>query len=119
MLKIKRAYEPVSPHDGFRVLIDRLWPRGISKKNLPLNAWYKELAPSTELRKEFGHDSTHWRSFQKKYKIELQSAAAQEIIMALAKKAKKRSVTLIYGARDQEHNDAVVLKNVIDKEIDP
>lgn len=117
MIKIKRAYLPAEKRDGYRVLIDRLWPRGIKKSDLLLDEWTKVLAPTTELRKNFGHEVGKWASFQKKYKGELKSAAAKEKIQSLAKRAVKRSVTLIYSAKDTEHNDAVVLKQLLDREV--
>lgn len=117
MLTIKRAYEPLSKKDGYRILVDRLWPRGLKKENLALDAWFKDLAPSTDLRKEFAHDPKLWKFFQSKYKKELKSSEAREKIKVIAKMAKTRNVTLIYGARDQEHNDAVVLKSVLEKEL--
>ncbi len=115
MVQMKRAYEAAAKKDGYRVLIDRLWPRGIKKENLPLDAWMKELAPSTELRKEFGHDPKRWTAFQTKYKKELKNPEAKEKIKLLIAIAKKAKLTLLYGARDTEHNDAVVLKKVIEK----
>lgn len=115
LVQIKRAYEPSSKKDGFRVLIDRLWPRGIKKEKLPLDAWMKELAPSSQLRKEFGHNPDLWSDFQRKYEKELRSPEARERIRHLANKAKKGRVTLIYSARDEAHNDAVVLKKIINR----
>lgn len=115
MIKIKRTYEPALKDDGFRVLIDRLWPRGIKKSKLNFDQWSKELAPSTELRKAFGHDPAKWKQFQNKYRAELRSPAARKEIDALAKRARKFNVTLLYSAKDEEHNDAVVLKDVLDR----
>lgn len=117
MIQIKRAYEPKAKSDGFRVLIDRLWPRGIKKENLPLDAWMKDLAPSAELRKEFAHDVGHWREFQTKYRRELRNSDAREKLSELVRLARKGTVTLIYSARDEEHNDAVVLKSLIEKKL--
>ena len=117
MIQIKRAYETPSKKDGFRVLIDRLWPRGVKKEKLPMSAWMKELAPSTELRKEFGHDPKHWKTFQSKYKKELKSPEAQEKLALLTEIAEKRNVTLLYGAKDVAHNDAVVLKQVLEEKL--
>lgn len=117
MIQIKRAYETVSKKDGYRVLVDRLWPRGIKKETLALDAWFKELAPSTELRKEFGHDPKKWKSFQAQYKKELRSPEAKEKILFLIKTAKNSNLTLLYGARDEAHNNAVVLKSMIEKEL--
>lgn len=117
MIQIKRAYETASKKDERRILIDRLWPRGITKQALRLSAWFKELAPSTELRKSFGHDPKHWKSFQTKYKKELKSSAARAKLSELVQFAKKATVTLLYGAKDESHNNAVVLKELIEKEL--
>lgn len=117
VIQLKRVYEAASKNDGYRVLIDRLWPRGIKKENLPLDAWMKELAPSTELRKQFNHDPKRWHDFQTRYTKELRSVAAKEKIRFLVDIANKTNVTLLYSARDQEHNGAVVLKKVIDREL--
>lgn len=111
MITIKRAYEKAEKSDGRRVLVDRLWPRGVSKAKLKLDAWEKELAPSTELRKWFGHDPARWNEFKKRYKAELR--AHKDELKALAGSAKR--VTLIYGAKDTEHNEAVVLQDVLEK----
>ena len=117
MIQLKRAYEPSNRKDGYRVLIDRLWPRGIKKQELDLDEWLKDLAPSTKLRKEFGHDPAHWKSFVSAYKKELQSPKARELIQRLAQQASgKRTLTLLYSARDEEHNNAVVLKDILEKE---
>jgi uncharacterized protein YeaO (DUF488 family) len=117
LVQIKRAYEPSSKQDGYRVLIDRLWPRGIKKEKLALDAWMKELSPSTELRKEFGHKPELWDGFKKKYEKELKSPDAMESIRRLAKRAKRGRVTLLYSAHDESHNDAVVLKKIINREM--
>lgn len=116
MVRIKRAYQPVSRKDGYRVLVDRLWPRGIRKQNLELDEWLKDLAPSTELRKAFGHDPAKWKSFVSAYKKELRTPAARGLVDKLVRRSAKRTLTLIYGARDEEHNEAVVLKDLIEKE---
>ncbi len=104
----KRIYEPSAPEDGFRVLVDRLWPRGVSKANAHLNLWLKDIAPSTELRKWFNHDPAKWEGFQDKYRQELDAnpgplAELRQTVGAAD------TVTLLYGARDAEHNEAVVL----------
>jgi len=104
--------------DGYRVLVDRLWPRGIKKEDLPFDEWLKDLAPSTELRKEFGHDHKHWKSFISAYKKELRAEKSRALIEKLAKEGSKKTVTLLYGAHDEEHNNAVVLKQVLEKEIE-
>lgn len=115
MLRIKRAYEPATKDDGYRVLIDRLWPRGITKSKLPLDEWARELAPSTELRQSFGHDSSRWKDFRSQYQMELRAPEARKAIASLVARARRGRVTLVYSARDEEHNNAVVLKTVIDR----
>jgi uncharacterized protein YeaO (DUF488 family) len=110
-LRLKRAYEPAEPGDGVRILIDRLWPRGVSKAKAALDDWIKEVAPSTALRRWFGHDPARWTEFQRRYRAELREQSdALDRIRALAR---ARAVTLVYGARDEEHNDAVVLRAVL------
>jgi uncharacterized protein YeaO (DUF488 family) len=106
-LAIKRVYEPVSPKDGYRILVDRLWPRGLSKDRAAVDLWLKDIAPSTELRRWFGHDPSKWDEFRRKYSAELATHA--EDVAQIRKLAKRRRVTLVYGARDTERNDAVVL----------
>ena len=113
MFTIKRAYEPPAPEDGERILIDRLWPRGVSKERAAIDEWMKELAPSTELRRWFGHDPAKWDEFRKRYRAEL--SAQREALEALAKQGARRRITLVYGARDEEHNDAVVLREVLEE----
>ncbi len=112
-IQIKRAYEPASPQDGTRILVDRLWPRGISKDKLKLDAWMKDLAPSTELRKWFHHDVGNWAEFEKRYIKELSRQPEQ--VEELRKQARRHTVTLVYSARDETHNDAVVLKKYLEK----
>lgn len=112
-MKLKRAYEAATRTDGYRVLIDRLWPRGKKKNDLDLDEWAKELAPSNELRKQFGHDPERWREFVKRYRNELKSPELRAKIRELAAKAKRGTVTLVYSARDEEHNNAVVFKDLI------
>lgn len=108
MIKLKRIYEPFDEKDGYRVLVDRLWPRGVSKQKARLDLWEKEIAPSTELRKWFGHDPKKWPEFQKKYQKEL--STKKELLLKLKKLAKEhKQMTLLYAARDTEHNEAVVL----------
>lgn len=108
MILIKRAYEEASASDGTRILVDRVWPRGVSKETLRLSTWNKEVAPSTELRKWFNHDPSKWDQFQKRYVAELNhNKAAWEPILQAAKTGK---VTLVYGAHDPEHNNAAALK---------
>jgi len=111
-IQIKRAYEEPSPKDGTRILVDRLWPRGVQKEAARIDRWTKEMAPSNELRKWFGHDPEKWPEFRRRYKAELKGSAE---IAELKKRAKKEKVTLVYAAKDSEHNNAVVLKELIAK----
>jgi uncharacterized protein YeaO (DUF488 family) len=110
-VKVRRAYEPPTPEDGRRVLVDRLWPRGLTKAKVAVDAWDKDVAPSTELRRWFGHDPDRWEEFQRRYRQELDAnpAALQPLLEA----ATQGPLTLVYGARDTEHNEAVVLQHVI------
>ncbi|CAA2139022.1 DUF488 domain-containing protein [Hyphomicrobium sp. ghe19] len=110
-LRLKRAYEPPAPSDGVRILVDRLWPRGVSKEKASLAEWEKDIAPSTELRKWFGHDPARWEEFQRRYRAELREHA--DILKHIRALAKSHTVTLVYSARDEDHNDAVVLKDVL------
>ena len=110
-IRIKRIYEPVETKDGARILIDRLWPRGIKKENAHIDHWMKPVAPSTELRKWFAHDPVKWESFQKKYKEELKKTGALDELISNIKKYK--TVTLLYAARDEQHNHAVVLQGLL------
>ena len=108
---LKRAYEKAARSDGFRVLVDRLWPRGVRKTDLRLHRWAKDLAPSTALRRWFGHDSTRWAEFRVRYRRELATPSARHMIKELIAEAQSApAITLIYGARDTEHNEAVVLR---------
>lgn len=104
----KRAYEPASEDDGYRVLVDRIWPRGIAKDELRIDAWQKDLAPSTGLRKWFGHDPSKWEAFKARYVQELEQRP--DVLEDLARKAKAGRVTLVFGAKDTERNNAVALK---------
>jgi len=111
VLRLKRAYEPAETSDGRRILVDRLWPRGLSKKRVAIDEWMKELSPSAELRRWFDHDPKKWLEFQRRYKRELR--VHTDLVDELARLASRRRVTLVFGARDEEHNDAVVLAGVI------
>ncbi len=111
MLRLKRVYEPPVRTDGRRILVDRLWPRGLSKEKAAIDEWLKDIAPSTELRRWFGHDPEKWREFQRRYRQELKTR--EELVREIAKLASRGPVTLVYGARDEEHNDAVVLAAVV------
>ena len=104
-------YEAPHKDDGTRVLVDRLWPRGLPKEKAKVDLWLKEIAPSTELRKWFGHDPKKWRGFCSRYRRELKQHG--DDLRLIKRKAKEGTVTLIYGARDQEHNEAVVLKQLL------
>lgn len=110
-IKLKRAYEPVDPEDGTRILVDRLWPRGVSKVEAALDQWMKEIAPSTELRKWFGHDPGRWKEFCRRYSAELKQNS--ELLSNLRSLARQGPVTLVYSAHDEVHNDAIVLRDVI------
>ena len=112
MIKLKRVYQEPSPADGLRILVDRLWPRGLTKERAAVDLWLKELAPSTELRKWFGHDPAKWREFQTRYREEVHDN--DEVLQVLKEKAKKNTVTLVYGARDEHHNEALVLKQILE-----
>lgn len=111
MIKIKRVYEKPSIGDGKRILVDRLWPRGLTKKKASIDLWLKDIAPSTELRKWFGHDSDKWKEFGKRYHIELKQNKEQ--VSLLKNQLKKGTVTLVYGAKDEKHNEALVLKKLL------
>src|SRR4051794_39334419 len=112
-VKIKRVYEKPDEGDGTRILVDRLWPRGLTKEKAKVDLWLKEIAPTTTLRKWFSHDPEKWDEFKKRYLSELKNNT--EAVSTLKDEIKKGPVTLIYGARDEEHNEALVLKNTIDK----
>jgi uncharacterized protein YeaO (DUF488 family) len=110
-VQIKRVYEPASSTDGYRVLIDRLWPRGVSRDSAKLDEWMKELAPSTELRQWFGHDPGRFEEFRRRYIEELREG--RPLLTALRRRARDATLTLVYSAHDTEHNDAVVLAQVL------
>jgi uncharacterized protein YeaO (DUF488 family) len=110
-VRLKRAYEPASAKDGYRVLIDRLWPRGISKKQAKLDEWAKEVAPSSQLREWFGHEPSRFPEFRRRYIDELRADAPR--LKELRRRARMGTLTLVYSAHDSEHNDAVVLAEVL------
>ena len=110
-VRLKRVYEPPSPEDEVRVLIDRLWPRGVRKADAAVERWMKDLAPSTELRRWFGHDPERWQEFRRRYTGELHGHSLE--LDELRELARHRPVTLLFGARDEEHNDAVALREVL------
>lgn len=111
VIQIKRAYEPHLEEDGCRVLVDRLWPRGLKKEDAAVEEWAKELAPSNELRKWFGHDPALWAEFKRRYKTELKDNPAVKEFISAHKNEKK--ITLIYSAKDEEHNQAMVLQEYL------
>ena len=110
-IMLKRAYERPAEDDGTRILVDRLWPRGVKKEDAAIERWAKDLSPSTELRKWFGHDPARWREFRRRFAAELRRHPDQlKELRALARRA---PITLVYAARDEAHNDAVVLREVL------
>ncbi len=112
MIRLKRAYEPASREDGKRFLVERLWPRGTRKASLRLDAWLKEVAPSTELRRWFSHDPKKWSEFQKRYRAELEQHP--EACNPVLEAARHGTVTLIYSSHDREHNNAVALRDYLE-----
>ncbi|MBX6369656.1 MAG: DUF488 family protein [Rhodospirillales bacterium] len=110
-IRIKRVYEAPDESDGYRVLVDRLWPRGLKKEAAALDAWHRELAPSDALRRWFGHDVARWPEFRRRYVEELRDK--EEALEALRAVARERRLTLLFAARDEAHNDAVVLREVL------
>jgi uncharacterized protein YeaO (DUF488 family) len=112
-VRLKRAYEPASDEDGYRVLVDRLWPRGVSKKQAKLDEWEKELAPSSKLREWFGHEPGRFPEFRQRYIDELRANRAR--LRELRRRARIGTLTLVYSAHDSEHNDAVVLAEVLQR----
>jgi uncharacterized protein YeaO (DUF488 family) len=113
MIATKRAYEPAAASDGYRVLIDRLWPRGVSKAKAKLDAWEKDIAPSATLRQWYGHDPAKWRDFQSRYRRELRSPDAKAVLDNLARRAKRGRVTLVYASRDSEISDVAVIERIL------
>lgn len=114
-IELKRAYDPPAKSDGRRILVDRVWPRGIARDNLRIDAWLKELAPSTELRKWFGHDPKKWDEFKTRYARELEQRS--DALEQLVEKARAGRVTLVFGAKDSERNNAVVLKEQLERRL--
>jgi len=110
-VRLKRAYDPADGNDGRRILVDRLWPRGVSKAEADIDEWVKELAPSTALRKWFGHDPERWPQFRHRYAREIRGHA--ELLAHVRDLARKGPITLVYSARDEAHNDAIVLRDVV------
>lgn len=114
-ISIRRVYEPVRRRDGARILVDRIWPRGMTKKSAHINRWIRGLAPSSALRQWFGHKPERWREFQRRYRAELR--ARQGELHQLRLLARRRSVTLVYSARDTAHNQAVVLRSILQRSL--
>jgi len=112
-IKIKRVYEPSTDSDGSRILVDRLWPRGLTKEKAHVEEWLKDIAPSTELRKWFGHDPAKWKKFRGRYEAELRHN--DDLVERLKIKARDGTVTLLYAARDEKHNEALVLKQFLER----
>ena len=113
MIRLKRIYDPFSRGDGKRVLVDRLWPRGVKKENAHIDEWLKDIAPSDALRKWFSHDPSRWKEFKKRYHDELKDK--KELLEGLLADSRKGTVTLLFGAKDIEYNNAAVIKEVLAK----
>lgn len=111
MVKLKRAYEPPAPGDGTRILVDRLWPRGVKKSDAAIDQWLKDIAPTSELRKWFGHRPERWLEFQRRYRAELQEHP--DLVEEIRSATRSGPVTLVYGARDEAHNEAIVLREML------
>ena len=116
-IRLRRAYDPPADDDGYRVLVDRLWPRGRARDALRLDQWIPDLGPSHELRRWFGHDPTRWPEFQTRYRVELAEPQRSALLDALVGRARSGPVTLVYGARDEEHNQARVLAAEIERRL--
>jgi uncharacterized protein YeaO (DUF488 family) len=112
MIRLKRAYEEPAQSDGLRILVERLWPRGVTKEKAALDLWLKDVAPSPELRKWFGHDPRRWKQFEQRYWKELKGR--NEAVDLLRNESRKGTVTLVYAAKDEQHNGAVALKQFIE-----
>lgn len=115
MIKLKRAYEPATRNDGRRVLVDRLWPRGVGKEAAKIAEWLRDLAPSPALRRWYGHDPARWTEFKRRYRAELRSPARRRLLEALADEARRGTVTLVYAARDEERNSALIVREALEK----
>lgn len=116
-VRLKRAYEPPSKEDGYRVLVERLWPRGVKKEALQLDDWLKDISPSPELRKWYGHELERWAEFQKRYAQELKQEPAHALLEKLVERARHGTVTLVFASKDEEHNSAVLLKRELEKRL--
>ena len=116
-IAMKRAYEAASPEDGYRVLVDGLWPRGVTKAGLKIDAWMREIAPSASLRKWYGRDPERWEEFRNRYRQELSRPPREALLDELVKRARKEQVILVFGARDAERSNAAVLAEMIRREL--
>lgn len=114
MIFLKRIYDPATEADGKRILVDRLWPRGMNKEKAAIDEWMKDIAPSDELRKWFSHDPDKWQEFRKKYQAELRARNKLQMVIHLRKMSDEAAITLLFSAKDSAHNNAVVLKDVIE-----
>lgn len=117
MIRLRRVYDAPGAGDGFRVLVERLWPRGITKAEAHLDRWEREIAPSTDLRKWFAHDPAKWEEFSVRYEKELEGRP--DLVRALEQKSRETTVTLVYAAHDELHNSALALKRIIEKNLKP
>jgi uncharacterized protein YeaO (DUF488 family) len=117
MIRLKRVYLPQSPDDGARILVDRLWPRGLTRQRAAVDLWLKDIAPTTDLRKWFAHDPHKWPEFQKRYRAELRKNPAP--LNTLRQKSRAGPITLLFGAKDEQHNEAVVLKALLQRKRKP
>jgi uncharacterized protein YeaO (DUF488 family) len=115
MIQIKRVYSESGKQDGFRILVDRVWPRGFSRERVNVDEWRKELAPSTALRKWFGHDPAKWAGFRERYRKELVESGGIDALKELAQRSHHKTITLVYGSADEQHNQAVALKEFADR----
>lgn len=113
MIRTKRAYDPPDLGDGYRVLVDRLWPRGLTKARAALDHWARDVAPSPALRAWFAHDPDRFQEFADRYRLELTAAPAREILSDLRRRSARGMVTLVYAARDEDHNSAVLLRDLL------
>lgn len=113
MIHLKRAYEAASPDDGYRILVERLWPRGVSKARARLDLWLRDSAPSQDLRQWYSHDPDKWQEFQKRYRAELKTNPAVQELKRIVER--EPVVTFVYGARDEQHNSALVLKSFVER----
>jgi len=115
MIKLKRVYEPVARGDGRRILVERLWPRGLGKEDRRVGEWLRDVAPSTELRRWYGHDPKRWAAFKRRYRTELRTPERRRLLETLADGARRGNVTLVYAARDTERNSAVVVREALEE----